>query len=54
MPYTKNNDGSWSEAKPVGPQGPIARAEWWMRDHGHHRIALWLGRLDELGLGGRK
>jgi hypothetical protein len=49
MPYQRNTDGSWTPAEPIPPRGRIARLEHWMRSHGHRRIALILGRLDERG-----
>lgn len=46
----KNPDGSWSEAVPLGPQGWVARLEFWLRAKGFRRIAALLGRWDERAL----
>jgi hypothetical protein len=37
--------------KPLGPSGPIARVEFWLRAHGRlPRLVNFLGWLDERGL----
>jgi hypothetical protein len=51
MPTLQQNpDGTWSPVKPLGPQGPVARLEFWLRARGFRRIARFLGRVDEIGL----
>jgi hypothetical protein len=46
----QNIDGRWVEARPLPPQGFVARLEFALRRRGHHRIAGLLGRLDEVSL----
>lgn len=48
--YGQRPDGSWAPAEPLGPQGRIARLEFWLRDRGHHRLARILGEIDEFPL----
>lgn len=49
MPTLQQNpDGTWSVAQPLGPQGRLARLELWLRARGHRRLAVLLGRIDEL------
>lgn len=43
----QNDDGSWSDAKPLGPQGWFAKLEFKLRDLGFTRIANAMGRWDE-------
>jgi hypothetical protein len=47
----QNPDGSWSEAEPLGPQGKIAKLEFWLRGNGFTRIPNALARWDERKLG---
>lgn len=51
MNVQQNRDGSWSEAEPIGPQGWVAKLEFWLRGNGFTRIPNMLGRLDERKLG---
>jgi hypothetical protein len=46
----QNPDGTWTPAEPMGPQGPIAKVEFWLRARGWTRLAAWLGLIDERGL----
>jgi hypothetical protein len=48
--YQQMPDGSWVPAEPLGPYGPIAKLEFWLRARGRRRLANLLGRLDEIGL----
>jgi hypothetical protein len=51
MPVSRQlADGSWVEATPLPPQGPVAKVEFWLRDRGFRRLSRFLGRIDELGL----
>jgi hypothetical protein len=47
---TQDEDGNWVEAVPLGPQGPVAKLEFWLRDRGWTRLSHILGRFDERGL----
>lgn len=49
-PLRQNADGTWSEAVPLGPQGWVAKLEFWLRAKGCRRVAALLGRWDERGL----
>lgn len=49
--HRQNTDGSWSPAEPIGPQGVVAKVEFWLRRHGFKRLANALGSWDERGLG---
>lgn len=49
--HQQNEDGSWSEAKPIGPQGIVAKLEFWLRNRGFKRISNALGAWDERKLG---
>lgn len=50
MVHQQRPDGSWGPATPIGPQGPIAKVEFWLRARGWTRLANLLGRIDERGL----
>lgn len=50
-PMTQLPDGRWAEATPMGPQGPGAKVEFWLRAKGFKRLAAALARFDERGLG---
>jgi hypothetical protein len=45
-------DGRWVEAEPLGPQGVVARVEFWLRARNRlPRVVRALARWDERGLG---
>jgi hypothetical protein len=47
----QQEDGTWVEAIAIGPRGPIARLEFWLRARGRFpRIVKALAWLDELPL----
>lgn len=50
-PQQQNPDGSWSDATPLGPQGPVAKVEFWLRHRGATGLANLLARWDERKLG---
>lgn len=44
----QQEDGTWVEAIPIGPAGPVARLEFWLRARGlFPRIVKALAWLDE-------
>ena len=43
-------DGTWEPVKPLGPQGIVATAEFWLRAHGVPLIPRLLAWWDERGL----
>ncbi len=49
--YRWDTERGWVPAEPMGPQGPVARLEFWLRARGWRRLSAALGRLDERGLG---
>jgi hypothetical protein len=52
MPNLMQNPqtGQWEPAVPIGPKGPVAKVEFWLRARGWRRLASVLGRFDERGL----
>jgi hypothetical protein len=50
-PMTQLPDGRWVPATPIGPQGVVAKVEFWLREH-HRlpRLVRLLAWVDELGL----
>lgn len=46
-----NQDGSWSDAEALGPQGTVAKLEFWLRAKGLKRIPNAMARWDERKLG---
>lgn len=51
MSYFRDSDGNWVPAEPLGPQGWVAKVEFWLRARGFKRISNLLGRWDERNLG---
>lgn len=48
----QNPDGSWGPATPLGPQGIVAKIEFWLRRHNKlPRVVDALARFDERKLG---
>lgn len=47
----QNDDGSWSEATPLPPQGAVAKVEFWLRSKGFKIIPNLFAKWDERGLG---
>lgn len=51
MNIQQNEDGSWSPATPIGPQGVVAKVEFWLRSKGFVTVPNLLGKWDERNLG---
>lgn len=52
MNMYQDGDGNWVPAEPLGPQGIVAKVEFWLRAHNRLPwLANLLGRWDERNLG---